>query len=128
MAVRATPRIERYINGFRRQTPVHMEHCCRARATSIFAPFAVAAQRDEHWACLPWYTRCNTAAKHSRGCSLSIDVSGAPGVVPPPLNAALLLWQSAARFGDRVAIVERGSTVDYTALRERAAVLGAALR
>jgi len=59
---------------------------------------------------------------------LSIDVSGGPGVVPPPLNAALLLWQSAARRGDRVAIVERGSTVDYTALRERAAVLGAALR
>src|SRR6266513_1706766 len=62
------------------------------------------------------------------GCSLSFDISGAPGVAPPPLNAALLLWQSAARSGDRAAIVERGSIVSYTALRERAALLGAALR
>src|SRR5947199_2403508 len=63
-----------------------------------------------------------------RECSLSIDV-GAPGVSPPsPRNAALLLWDSAGRHGDRPAVVERGSAVTYTALRERAAAIGAALR
>jgi len=45
-----------------------------------------------------------------------------------PRNAALLLWESAARNGDRPAVVERGSTVSYNALRERAAAIGAALR
>ena len=43
-------------------------------------------------------------------------------------NAAQLLWHSAGRHGDRPAVVERGSTVTYTALRERAAAIGAALR
>lgn len=47
---------------------------------------------------------------------------------PSPRNAALLLWESAGRFGDRPAVVERGSTVSYGALRERAAAIGAALR
>jgi len=63
----------------------------------------------------------------NRERSLSID-SGAPDVLPVPLNAAHLLWGSAARHGDRPAVVERNSTVSYAALRERAAAIGAALR
>ncbi len=59
---------------------------------------------------------------------MSIHRSSAPGTSPPPLNAALLLWGSAARRADRAAVVERGSTVSYAALRERAAAIGAALR
>jgi len=51
-------------------------------------------------------------------------------MLPPSAagNAALLLWDSAGRHRDRPAVVERGSTVTYTALRERAAAVGAALR
>jgi amino acid adenylation domain-containing protein len=62
-----------------------------------------------------------------RECSLSIDAD-TPDLSPLPLNAAHLLWDSAARHGDRPAVVERGSTVTYSALRERAATIGAALR
>jgi len=57
-----------------------------------------------------------------------MDAWGAPGTSPPPLNAALLLWRSATLGGDRPAVVERDSTVSYTALRDRAATIGAALR
>ncbi len=53
--------------------------------------------------------------------------AGAPGALPPGPNAAFLLWDSAAR-GERPAIVERGSSVSYATLRERAAAIGAALR
>ena len=42
-------------------------------------------------------------------------------------NAAHLLWDSAARHGDRPAVVERGSTLTYSAERERASAIGAAL-
>src|SRR2546423_4588677 len=45
-----------------------------------------------------------------------------------PRNAALLLWDSARRHAGRPAVVERGSAVTYTELRERAAAIGAALR
>jgi len=58
---------------------------------------------------------------------LSIDAA-APDALPPTLNAALLLWGSAAHRGERPAVVERGSTASYTVLRERAAAIGAALR
>jgi amino acid adenylation domain-containing protein len=44
------------------------------------------------------------------------------------LNIALLLWRAAARDPDRPAIVERDGTTSYGALRERAAVIGLALR
>ncbi len=45
-----------------------------------------------------------------------------------PRNGALLLWDSARRHAGRPAVVERGSVVTYTELRERAAAIGAALR
>jgi len=47
----------------------------------------------------------------NRERSLSID-SGHRRVARP-LNAAHLLWGSAARHGDRPAVVERNSTVSY---------------
>ncbi len=43
-------------------------------------------------------------------------------------NAATLLWRSAQSHGDRPAVVERGSSVPYAALRDHAAAFGAALR
>ncbi len=62
-------------------------------------------------------------------CESSLSTNaGAPVVPLLPLNAAHLLWGSAARHGDRPAVVERNGTVSYSALRERASAIGAALR
>jgi amino acid adenylation domain-containing protein len=47
---------------------------------------------------------------------------------PHAANAAFLLWQAALRHGPGPAVVERGSTVTYAALRDHAAAFGAALR
>jgi len=55
---------------------------------------------------------------------MSIEVAAAGASTP---NAAHLLWVSAERHGDRSAVVERGSTLTYTSLRDRAAAFGAAL-
>jgi amino acid adenylation domain-containing protein len=91
-------------------------------------PFGVVAQRSTT-ACraLVRSLQYRDKAIH-REYSLSIDV-GAPGRLTPSFtsNAARLLWDSAARHGDRPAVVERGSTVTYTALRDRAAAIGATL-
>ena len=42
-------------------------------------------------------------------------------------NAALLLWRTAHRVGDRPAIVERDAVTDYAGLQRRAGVVGDAL-
>ena len=47
---------------------------------------------------------------------------------PHTANAALLLWDAAHHHGHGPAVVERGSTVTYAALRDQAAAFGAALR
>src|SRR3989454_1346821 len=121
-----TPAIGQRVNGFRRATPFHREHSCRARATRALPRWC--GRVETYLDSLPWYARCNIATRPYTGdCALSID-AGAPGALAPPLNAALLLWGSAARRGEQPAVVERGSSVSYTALRERAAAVGAALR
>jgi amino acid adenylation domain-containing protein len=55
---------------------------------------------------------------------LPIDIEDSREATP---SAARMLWDSAARYGDRPALVERGSTTTYTALQHRAAAMGTAL-
>ncbi|HVH68747.1 MAG TPA: AMP-binding protein [Gemmatimonadales bacterium] len=47
---------------------------------------------------------------------------------PQAANSAWLLWRAAGKNGERPAVVERGRTVGYAALRDHAAAFGAALR
>ncbi|PYP96254.1 MAG: acyl-CoA ligase (AMP-forming), exosortase A system-associated [Gemmatimonadetes bacterium] len=56
--------------------------------------------------------------------AMSIDLTIRGAATP---NAAHLLWDSAERHSDRLAIVERDSTVRYTTLRDRAAAFATGL-
>src|SRR5690348_17094554 len=60
-----------------------------------------------------WCARCNMATTMPQS---------------PISNAAFLLWSAAARYGERPAIAERGATVTYAELRDRAAAIATALR
>src|SRR5213080_3670428 len=110
------------------------------RADTLSSRALVSHPRHTRLAAVVWTSRdvgelsasgtlvANTAtAPYTEDCALSID-AGAADALPPTLNAALLLWGSAAHRGERPAVVERGSTASYTALRDRAAAIGAALR